>query len=96
MRPLPIGSFEVAMTTGMVDVARFAASRAAPVVRMTSTLRRTNSATISAARSLLASAQAYFRRRRRELIALLSASSVSALRMLRASRRISTQDNSST
>ena len=37
----------------------------------------------------------YFRRRKRE-IALLSASSASALRMFRASRKISTQDNSST
>ena len=37
----------------------------------------------------------YLRRRKRE-IALLSASSASALRILRASRKISTQDNSST
>jgi hypothetical protein len=38
----------------------------------------------------------YLRRRKRELIALSSASSASALRMFRASRKISTQDNSST
>jgi len=38
----------------------------------------------------------YLRLRRRELAAVVSVSSASALRMLRASRKISTQDNSST
>jgi hypothetical protein len=40
--------------------------------------------------------RAYLCLRRRELMALSSLSSTSALRMLRASRKISTQDNSST
>jgi hypothetical protein len=43
-----------------------------------------------------AGVQRYLRRRRRELVALSSLASASVLRMLRASRKISMQDNSST
>src|SRR3989454_4478247 len=58
--PLPTGSPAVANTIGITDVACFAA-RAGGVlcVRITSTLSRTNSAAISAKRSLRPSAQRY-------------------------------------
>ena len=57
-RPLPTGSSASANTIGMTDVACFAArTGAAPAVTMTSTLSRTNSAAISAKRSLRPSAQ---------------------------------------
>ena len=59
-RPVPTGSAAIAKTIGMTDVACFAAMTAAvPAVTMTSTLSRTNSAAISAKRSLRPSAQRY-------------------------------------
>ena len=59
-RPVPTGSAATAKTIGMTDVACFAARTAAvPAVTMTSTLSRTNSAAISAKRSLRPSAQRY-------------------------------------
>ena len=58
-KPLPTGSPAIAKTIGMTDVACFAARTAAPDVTMTSTLSRTNSAAISAKRSLRPSAQRY-------------------------------------
>ena len=59
-RPLPTGSPATAKTIGMTDVACFAAATGAvPHVTMTSTLSRTNSAAISAKRSLRPSAQRY-------------------------------------
>ena len=58
-KPLPTGSPATANTIGMTDVACFAATTAVPAVTMTSTLSRTNSAAISAKRSLRPSAQRY-------------------------------------
>jgi hypothetical protein len=55
--PEPTGSTAIANAIGMVEVACFTAWIAVSTVRMTSTLRRTNSAAISAARSLPASRQ---------------------------------------
>jgi len=46
-KPAPSGSFAAENTIGMTDVACFAAGTPAPDVKMTSTLRRTNSAAIS-------------------------------------------------
>jgi hypothetical protein len=46
-KPAPSGSFAAENTIGMTDVACFAAGTPAPAVKMTSTLRRTNSAAIS-------------------------------------------------
>src|SRR5262249_16518586 len=59
-RPLPTGSSTSAKTIGMTDDACFAATAAFPPVTMTSTLSRTNSAAISAKRSLRPSAQRYW------------------------------------
>jgi hypothetical protein len=57
-RPTPTGSPSAAKTIGMTDVACFAATVGGVAdVTMTSTLRRTNSAVISARRSLRPSAQ---------------------------------------
>jgi len=57
-RPVPTGSDAAAKTIGMTDVACFAAiTTTVADVTMTSTLSRTNSAAISAARSRLPSAQ---------------------------------------
>src|SRR5215469_16551886 len=50
-RPTPTGSCEIGKTIGMTDVTSFAATAAVPAVTMTSTLSRTNSATISEKRS---------------------------------------------
>src|SRR5262245_29595423 len=58
-RPPPSGSAASAKTIGMVDVARLAAGTAVAPVTMTSTLRCTKSATISAERSTRPSAQRY-------------------------------------
>ena len=58
-RPLPSGSDASANTIGIVEVARLAAGTAVPAVTMTSTLRWTNSATISTERSTRPSAQRY-------------------------------------
>ena len=58
-KPLPSGSSAKAKTIGMTDVACFAARTAAPPVTMTSTLSRTNSAAMSAKRSLRPSPQRY-------------------------------------
>src|SRR5215211_7195753 len=59
-RPVPTGSPAAAKTMGMTDVACLAARIASVAdVTMTSTLRRTNSAAISAKRSLRPSAQRY-------------------------------------
>ncbi len=59
-RPVPTGSPAAAKTIGMTDVACMAATITAVAdVTMTSTLRRTNSAAISAARSERPSAQRY-------------------------------------
>jgi hypothetical protein len=58
-KPEPTGSFATANTMGMTAVACFTGKTAAPDVRITSTLSRTNSAAISDMRSLLASAQRY-------------------------------------
>src|SRR5262249_56846782 len=59
-RPLPPGSPTAAKTIGMTDVACFAAiTDGVPCATMTSTFSRTNSAAISAARSLRPSAQRY-------------------------------------
>ena len=58
-RPVPSGSCASAKTIGMTDVACFAARTALPDVTMTSTFKRTNSAAISANRSLRPSAQRY-------------------------------------
>jgi len=59
-RPLPTGSPARGNTIGIADVACFAASAGAvPAVTMTSTLSRTNSAAISANRSLRPSAHRY-------------------------------------
>ena len=59
-RPVPTGSPAVAKTIGMTDVACFAARIAmVPPVTMTSTFSRTNSAAMSAKRSLRPSAQRY-------------------------------------
>jgi uncharacterized protein DUF6166 len=55
--PLPTGSAATAKTIGMTDVACFAARAAFPPVTMTSTFRRTNSAAISAKRSIRPSPQ---------------------------------------
>ena len=57
-RPVPTGSPST-KTIGMTDVACFAATAALPPATMTSTLSRTNSAAISAKRSLRPSAQRY-------------------------------------
>jgi len=52
-RPVPTGSPAAAKTMGMTDVACMAAAiKLVPAVTMTSTLRWTNSAAISAARSV--------------------------------------------
>ena len=52
-KPVPTGSAAAAKTIGMIDVACFAArTTGVPEVTMTSTLSRTNSAAISAQRSL--------------------------------------------
>ena len=59
-RPLPTGSSTSAKTIGTTDDARFAATAAFPPVTMTSTLSRTNSAAISAKRSVRPSAQRYW------------------------------------
>src|SRR6516162_3762508 len=60
IRPVPTGSPAPAKTMGMTDVASMAATTTAvPDVTMTSTLRWTNSAAISAARSVRPSAQRY-------------------------------------
>jgi hypothetical protein len=48
IQPVPTGSLASANTMGIVDVVRFTSASAAPDVTMTSTLRRTNSAAISA------------------------------------------------
>ena len=56
-KPLPTGSTAKAKTMGMVDVACLTAETALPPVTMTSTLRLTNSAAISAKRSPRPSAQ---------------------------------------
>jgi hypothetical protein len=59
-RLLPTGSATAANTIGMTDVACFAATTfAVACVTMTSTLSRTNSATISGGRSKRPSAQRY-------------------------------------
>jgi len=59
-KPVPTGSPAAAKTMRMTDVACLAATTAAVAdVTMTSTLRRTNSAAISAARSVRPSAQRY-------------------------------------
>ena len=59
-RPAPTGSPAAAKTIGMAEVARLAARvGGVEYVTMTSTLRRTNSAAISAARSLRPSVQRY-------------------------------------
>ena len=59
-RPVPTGSPATANTMGMADVACLVAMTSAfPDVTMTSTFRRTNSAAISAARSVRPSAQRY-------------------------------------
>ena len=59
-RPVPTGSPADANTIGITDVTCFAAMTfAVPAVTMTSTFRRTNSAAISAARSVRPSAQRY-------------------------------------
>jgi len=48
IQPVPTGSLASANRMGIVDVVRFTSASAAPDVTMTSTLRRTNSAAISA------------------------------------------------
>jgi hypothetical protein len=59
-RPVPTGSPAAAKTIGMAVVARFAATTCTvPAVTMTSTFSLTNSATNSAARASLPSAQRY-------------------------------------
>ncbi len=59
-RPVPTGSPAAAKTMGMTGVACLAATtKAVPEVTMTSTLSRSNSAAISAARSVRPSAQRY-------------------------------------
>ena len=58
-KPPPTGSLASANTIGMTAVACFVARTALPDVTMTFTLRRTNSAAISAKRSLRPSAQRY-------------------------------------
>ena len=58
-RPLPTGSLAIAKTMGMTSVACLTATPALPVVTMTSTLSRTNSAAISENRSLRPSPQRY-------------------------------------
>src|SRR5262249_7461675 len=57
--PAPSGSVASARTTGMTDDACFTAAPADPDVRITSTLSLTNSAAISANRSVRPSAQRY-------------------------------------
>jgi hypothetical protein len=58
--PLPTGSAAAPKTIGMTDVACFAArTGSAECVQMTSTLSRTNSATMSAKRSVRPAAQRY-------------------------------------
>src|SRR6516165_9740355 len=57
IKPVPIGSLATANTMGMTDVTCFAAGTASPDVTITSTLSPTNSAAISAKRSLRPSAQ---------------------------------------
>src|SRR5262247_1168854 len=57
--PETTGSAATAKTIGMTVVACLAGSTAPPVVTMTSTLSRTNSAAISGKRSLCPSAQRY-------------------------------------
>jgi hypothetical protein len=59
IRPPPTGSIEIAKTMGMTAVACFTVRTGVPLVTMTSTLRRTNSAAISAARSGRACDQRY-------------------------------------
>src|SRR5262245_7278962 len=60
-RPVPTGSAADAIMIGMTDVACFAATTgAAEFVTMTSTLSRTNSAAISAKRSVRPSAHRYW------------------------------------
>jgi hypothetical protein len=59
-RPLPTGSSTSAKTIGTTDDACFAATAAFPPVTITSTLSRTNSAAISAKRSVRPSAQRYW------------------------------------
>ena len=59
-RPMPTGSPAPANTIGISDVSRFAATTFdVPAVAMTLPFRRTNSATISAARSACPCAQRY-------------------------------------
>src|SRR3984957_14739516 len=58
-KPLSTGSFAIAKTMGITDVARFSTGTAAPVVTMASTLSRTNSVAISASRSGRPSSQRY-------------------------------------
>ena len=58
-KPLLTGLFASAKTIGITDVACFAAFAPNPAVTMTSTLSRTNSAAISAKRSLRPSAHRY-------------------------------------
>src|SRR4029077_16631203 len=55
----PIGSDHNAKTTGTVEIASLTARAELPVVTMSSTLRRANSAAISAPRSLRPPAQRY-------------------------------------
>ena len=59
---MPTGSPAIAKTIGMTDVACFAAGTALPTVTMTSTLSRTNSAAISAKRSVASLRPAIFDR----------------------------------
>ena len=56
-KPLPTGSASIVKTMGMTDVACLSTGTAPPTVTMTSTFSRTNSAAISAKRSLRPSAQ---------------------------------------
>lgn len=58
-RPVPTGSFAIVKTMGMTNVAFFKVATAVPFAAMTSTLRRTNSAAISASRSGRPSDQRY-------------------------------------
>src|SRR5262249_51314361 len=68
-RPVPTGSPAVAKTIGMADVACFTARTCGvPEVTMTSTLSRTNSVAISAARSVRPFAQRYSIARGGELL----------------------------
>jgi hypothetical protein len=58
-KPPPTGSFAMAKTIGMTDVASFIVGTASPFVTIQSTFRRTNSAAISATRSRRPSNQRY-------------------------------------